>query len=137
MDERWHGTPGGYNNHKCRCDECRAAWNKYCRDRKRARRSEYEFRPGAVHGVESEYQRGCTCTDCTTAHARNRNLLKTEGKSHTRGTCEICRTSGRVVWDHDHKTGSHRGWLCINCNQALGLFLDRKELLERAVKWVS
>lgn len=24
-----HGTVNGYNNHKCRCDECRAAWGVY------------------------------------------------------------------------------------------------------------
>ena len=32
----WHGTLGGYNNHGCRCDDCRKAnteaqrkWRKY------------------------------------------------------------------------------------------------------------
>ena len=29
--ERWHGTVGGYNNHKCRCEACRAAFAAYCR----------------------------------------------------------------------------------------------------------
>lgn len=24
--EKWHGTPGGYNNHKCRCSLCKQAW---------------------------------------------------------------------------------------------------------------
>jgi hypothetical protein len=24
-EEVWHGTPGGYTNHKCRCVECAAA----------------------------------------------------------------------------------------------------------------
>lgn len=24
-----HGTVNGYNNHKCRCVECRAAWSVY------------------------------------------------------------------------------------------------------------
>jgi hypothetical protein len=24
--ERWHGTCGGYSNHSCGCDPCRAAW---------------------------------------------------------------------------------------------------------------
>lgn len=31
MTEAWHGTPGGYTNHRCRCDECRAAWAEYQR----------------------------------------------------------------------------------------------------------
>jgi len=26
LRERWHGTSGGYSNHRCRCDECKRAW---------------------------------------------------------------------------------------------------------------
>ncbi len=26
---RWHGSPGGYNNHKCRCAPCREAMRQY------------------------------------------------------------------------------------------------------------
>lgn len=35
--ENWHGTPGGYTNHKCRCDACRLAWNACMREYKRKR----------------------------------------------------------------------------------------------------
>lgn len=31
--EKWHGTAGGYTNHKCRCDACTAAWRDYHRTR--------------------------------------------------------------------------------------------------------
>jgi hypothetical protein len=32
-----HGTISRYTNrHRCRCPRCRAAWAKYCRERKRA-----------------------------------------------------------------------------------------------------
>lgn len=30
-EERWHGTIGGYTNHACRCDGCRAAQTEYRR----------------------------------------------------------------------------------------------------------
>lgn len=30
-DEGWHGTVGGYTNHKCRCTPCRDAMNAYGR----------------------------------------------------------------------------------------------------------
>lgn len=30
--ERWHGTPGGYTNHACRCPRCTEAWRLYARD---------------------------------------------------------------------------------------------------------
>lgn len=29
----WHGTPGGYSNHDCRCDACTRAWRGYSRNR--------------------------------------------------------------------------------------------------------
>lgn len=28
-----HGRASSYNNHGCRCDECRAAWKDYMRPR--------------------------------------------------------------------------------------------------------
>lgn len=37
--------------------------------------------------------------------------------------CEICLSAGGklgIVYDHCHKTGRGRGWLCSNCNTALG-----------------
>lgn len=30
-DAKWHGTAGGYSNHRCRCAECRRAWAEYFR----------------------------------------------------------------------------------------------------------
>jgi hypothetical protein len=38
--------------------------------------------------------------------------------------CDACGSGVRVVYDHDHKTGKFRGWLCNNCNVALGLLKD-------------
>lgn len=34
-----HGTPSAYQNYKCRCDDCRAAWNEYMRPKLRAYRA--------------------------------------------------------------------------------------------------
>lgn len=41
--------------------------------------------------------------------------------------CEICsRRPGKrgLHFDHDHKTGQFRGWLCGRCNTALGMVED-------------
>lgn len=49
--------------------------------------------------------------------------------------CEICGafslgTKGRgICFDHDHKTGKFRGWLCHRCNTVLGFVRDDSELL--------
>lgn len=33
-----HGKPSTYNNHKCRCPECKKAWAEYMRPRVKAHR---------------------------------------------------------------------------------------------------
>lgn len=33
-----HGTTDGYNNHRCRCEHCSAAWSAYMKFRRKAER---------------------------------------------------------------------------------------------------
>lgn len=44
-DDPRHGTAGGYNNHACRCDRCRAANTEYMRRRRERVRAETERAP--------------------------------------------------------------------------------------------
>lgn len=61
------------------------------------------------------------------------------------GSCEICglkldASRGKTNapnWDHNHATGKFRGWLCGNCNKALGLLGDNPDLLERAKEYLK
>lgn len=49
------------------------------------------------------------------------------------GACAICRRVDRKLCvDHDHRTNEVRGLLCVQCNQAIGLFGDSKDLMVRA-----
>lgn len=66
-----HGTITGYTHHKCRCDECRAAWRLYDREYKAGRRRSAERLPKPVpHGTLNGYQRyKCRCELCRTASA--------------------------------------------------------------------
>ena len=43
--------------------------------------------------------------------------------------CEVCYSHGVVDFDHDHKTGKFRGWLCRRCNLVLGMVKDNRHLL--------
>ena len=62
------------------------------------------------------------------------------------GVCAICeepetavirgRTISMAV-DHCHNTGSARGLLCTKCNQGLGLFRDKIDTLESAVRYLK
>jgi hypothetical protein len=55
--------------------------------------------------------------------------------------CEICggessNVFGRLAIDHDHKTGLFRGFLCNNCNLALGNAKDNPKILRSMVKYL-
>lgn len=45
--------------------------------------------------------------------------------------------SGVLVVDHDHKTGKVRGLLCHNCNRALGLLKDNKEIIQNCLSYLE
>jgi hypothetical protein len=56
------------------------------------------------------------------------------------GVCAICgkrpERLGSMHLDHDHDTGIIREFLCITCNQGLGLFQDDAELLVAAAEYL-
>lgn len=53
------------------------------------------------------------------------------------GNCGICGGNTRIAYDHDHKTGEFRGWLCIKCNTALGLVNDDVEILQKLIDYLE
>ena len=62
-------------------------------------------------------------------------------------TCEICGNpeNGKGRWgigqalsvDHNHSTGKFRGWLCGNCNRALGLLKDSEETIQNMLNYLK
>lgn len=51
--------------------------------------------------------------------------------------CDICENNTKICFDHDHKTGKFRGWLCNRCNLILGHAKDDKELLKSLIKYLE
>ena len=59
--------------------------------------------------------------------------------------CEICgrrdveqgHRMRTLCLDHDHNTGLFRGWLCRQCNSALGLVKDNPVILERLIAYLN
>lgn len=53
------------------------------------------------------------------------------------GECEACGYIPLTLsCDHDHETGLFRGWLCSDCNLALGNAHDSVEKLEGLIKYL-
>lgn len=55
------------------------------------------------------------------------------------GKCEICGSQSEQVLhvDHCHDTNKIRGMLCRTCNLGLGNFKDSKDLLSKAVAYLT
>lgn len=54
--------------------------------------------------------------------------------------CKICSKEVNMIsghLDHNHETKKIRGILCTNCNTAIGLFKDDKEILLKAVGYLA
>ncbi len=56
--------------------------------------------------------------------------------------CEICGAFGsdfkrRLCFDHCHKTGKFRGWLCMRCNLAIGFVKDDIEILIKIIEYIK
>lgn len=48
-----------------------------------------------------------------------------------------CNSTYRLHIDHDHATGKVRGWLCSDCNTALGLLHDSLEKINGLKKYLE
>lgn len=54
--------------------------------------------------------------------------------------CKICKRKIVLHVDHDHTSTNPiriRGWLCIACNTALGLFQENPDLLRQAASYLE
>lgn len=51
--------------------------------------------------------------------------------------CELCGENGVICFDHDHKTGKFRGWICQRCNTTIGFVEDSIPLLLRIIDYLN
>ena len=140
-----HGTPSGYAQYKCRCEECRE-WNKNAARRARAKnpdyfrkyaREWYNLHPQAARRDKVLRKYGITLEQYN-------SLLAKQG-----GICAICgkapREDGYLSIDHDHACCAGqkscgkciRGLLCANCNSILGLANDKHKTLDQASQYLK
>lgn len=51
--------------------------------------------------------------------------------------CQVCKQAGKICMDHCHKKSLFRGWLCHNCNCALGYVHDSPKLLRALADYLE
>tara|TARA_R110002051_G_C8670881_1_gene490391 strand:- start:605 stop:982 length:378 start_codon:yes stop_codon:yes gene_type:complete len=87
-----------------------------------------------------------TRTDCKGCCSRRGKVVRDLKKIHERPSkdyaCPICKKQQEEFTksfslDHNHSTGQFRGWLCHNCNTALGLFCDDTNVLQKAMNYLN
>lgn len=69
-----HGTTGGYTNHACRCDECRAASTEHGRKQRAKRTARAADAPHGTYGGYTNW--GCRCDMCRGARAQYQRTLR-------------------------------------------------------------
>ena len=90
------------------------------------------------------------CKRCNNDLSRERAKLKNSTPfPDITYTCPICLSTeesakgagnsknGAWCLDHDHTTGSFRGWLCHRCNRGIGCFSDDVNHLKRAISYLE
>ena len=79
-----HGTRHAYQNHKCRCDECKAANHQHQKDRRKiieGMRSKGEL-PKLNHGTQNAYSNwGCRCVKCVAKNTETSRLYLKKRKA--------------------------------------------------------
>jgi cupin superfamily acireductone dioxygenase involved in methionine salvage len=130
------------------CKECQKEIDKkqYIRDRekelKNSKKNNKE-KPDYVKNWRKENKELC----CEYSDKYRYKLKKSEieeiRKRRKFDKCMICGVTAeqsrfkRLCIDHNHENKEIRGFLCDNCNTALGLFKDSIKILEEAKKYLE
>lgn len=82
------------------------------------------------------------CTPCKSKLTRAWRHATTSGAiermfESQKGLCAVCRRTGPLVLDHDHKTERRRQLLCRLCNALLGMCDDNITIMKRAITYVT
>jgi hypothetical protein len=78
--------------------------------------------------------------DKRTPENRRKELLKNKyglTPEDVPDACELCGKKWKINVDHCHVKGHVRGFLCLNCNHAIGLAKDNPSLLRRMADYLE
>jgi hypothetical protein len=81
-----------------------------------------------------------SCRDCRSQKKKIDSYQKTLYKRPRELECPICLDvvdGSYLRLDHSHETGDVRGWLCDNCNTAIGKLKEDVDVIQRAIGWLK
>lgn len=123
-----------------RCVQCTVGrvldWQNSNPEKRRAKQKRYQdSKPKERKLSESRRDHG------TERQRREARLAEIAGRPRP-DVCDICkdpntRRKDVIAFDHCHKHGHFRGWLCDRCNTALGAAEDRPELLREMADYLE
>ena len=110
----------GKNGHLEYRNDCKACRASEAKQREKVRKQNFESKPDA------DYK-------CPICERSEHDLTKDGAWVQTR------KLKSHSVWalDHDNKTGKFRGYICNNCNVALGRFDDNPDAAYRAYLYLN
>lgn len=89
----------------------------------------------AVKGEKNgNWKGGVTTIDKRLYSLKLKELYAGREKSNQ---CEVCYKTCQTVFDHCHKNLSFRGWICRECNLALGHVNDKPWILRRLAQYLE
>lgn len=83
------------------------------------------------------------CSDCSSNYYKIKNAAKKAAPSkpalpHACDCCGDVITDNQMLhFDHDHITGTFRGWVCRRCNTGIGNLGDTIEGLQNAIEYLK
>jgi transposase len=98
-----------------------------------------------INGKRYEVKYRSECKKCRSVNGKANSsaaekLMKDRGiKRPPIGTpCDNCgKSTKKLIYDHCHETEEFRGWLCYQCNTAIGNLGDNLEGLMQAVRYLQ
>jgi len=124
-------------SYKLRNPEKHKEWGKKWREKNKEKLKEYQKKYKSQPEVRKRYKK----------YMEKWNLNRREKivGSPKPDICPVCmrkpagggRAKGRICIDHCHKTNKIRGWLCDDCNVALGRVDDRVDILKNLIKYLN
>lgn len=92
------------------------------------------------HGRKSKLRQRQRDPEKFRRRSRIRKLLMQEAEARRPKPdhCEICGdASTKIHFDHCHQRGVFRGWICYNCNHALGCVHDDADRLRKLIAYLE